>query len=216
MGLTNRVIMDNNVDAIEREIILKYNDYRSYNSDNDVLLSLRKDIINKQVLANQKELLPDIIAFNDALREALRDMYDRAYRVWDKMINIIDEGDGEEMELTAKIYLDTDYPALHPIQGDDRQDLWYALCDEDLNPMYADGISVLTLTFPRDEDYTFDTFIGMDCPPPNWNEGLDPELTKDLHLISQFHNLFQHMLFAITDFIYVRKFRTEINVEIIK
>ena len=208
--------MDNNVDAIERKIILKYNDYRCYNSDNDVLLSLRKDIINKQVLANQKELLPDIIAFNDALREALRDMYDRAYRIWDKMIDIIDEGDGEEMELSAKIYLDTDYPALHPIQGDDRQELWYALCDEDLNPMYADGISMLTLTFPRDEDYTFDTFIGMDCPPPNWNEGLDPELTKDLHLISQFHNLFQHMLFAITDFIYVRKFRTEINVEITK
>ena len=154
--------MDNNVDAIEREIILKYNDYRSYNSDNDVLLSLRKDIINKQVLANQKELLPDIIAFNDALREALRDMYERAHRIWDKMINIIDEGDGEEMELTAKIYLDTGYPALHPIQGDDRQDLWYALCDEDLNPMYADGISVLTLTFPRDEGYTFDSFIGMD------------------------------------------------------
>ena len=147
--------MDNNVDTIEREIILKYNDYRSYNSDNDVLLSLRKDTINKQVLENQKELLPDIIAFNDALREALRDMYERAHRIWDKMINIIDEGDGEEMELTAKIYLDPDYPALHPIQGEDRQDLWYALCDEDLNPMYADGISMLTLTFPRDEDYTF-------------------------------------------------------------
>lgn len=208
--------MDINVELIEREIILKSNDYRWYNSDKDVLLSLRKDIINKQVLANQKELLPDIIAFNDALREALRDMYDRAYRIWDKMICIIDEGDGEEMELTAKCYLDVDYPALHPIQGDDRQELWYALCDEDLNPLYADGISILTLTFPRDESLTFDSFIGMDCPPPNWNEGLDPELTKDLHLISQFHNLFQHMLFAITDFIYVRKFRTEINVEIIK
>ena len=208
--------MDNNVDAIEREIILRYNDYRYNNSDNDVLLSLRKDIINKQVLANQKALLPDIIAFNDALREALLDMYDRAHRIWDKMIGIIDEGDGEEMELTAKCYLDFDYPALHPIQGEDRQDLWHALCDEYLNPMYADGISVLTLTFPRDEGYTFDSFIGMDCPPPNWNEGLDPVLTKDLHLISQFHNLFQHMLFAITDFIYVRKFRTEINIEIRK
>jgi hypothetical protein len=208
--------MDNNVDAIEREIILRYNDYRYNNSDNDVLLSLRKDIINKQVLANQKALLPDIIAFNDALREALRDMYNRAHCIWDKMIGIIDEGDGEEMELTAKCYLDVDYPALNPIQGEERQDLWYALCDEDLNPMYADGISVLTLTFPRDEGYTFDSFIGMDCPPPNWNEGLDPELTKDLHLISQFHNLFQHMLFAITDFIYVRKFRTEIIVEITK
>ena len=204
------------VEAIEREIIQKYNDYHRHDSNDDVLLSLRKDIINKKMLAIQKELLPDIIAFNDALREALREMYDRAYRIWDKMINTIDEGDGEEMELTAKCYLDVDYPTLHPMQGDDRQDLWYALCDEDLNPLYADGISVLTLTFPRDEGYTFDSFIGMDCPPPNWNEGLDPVLTKDLHLISQFHNLFQHMLFSITDFIYVRKFRTEINIEIIK
>lgn len=56
----------------------------------------------------------------------------------------------------------------------------------------------------------------MDCPPPNWNEGLDQELTKDLNLISQFHNLFQHMMFAITDFIYVRKFKTEITIEIRK
>ena len=81
---------------------------------------------------------------------------------------------------------------------------------------WQSSVPVLTLTFPRDEGCTFDSFIGMDCPPPNWNEGLNPELTKDLHLISQFHNLFQHMLFAITDFIYVRKFRTEINVEIKK
>lgn len=216
MGLIIKQLNGCGVETIEREIIQKYNDYHRYDSNDDVLLSLRKDIINKKMLAIQKELLPDIIAFNDALREALREMYDRAYRIWDKMINTIDEGDGEEMELTAKCYLDVDYPTLHPMQGDDRQDLWYALCDEDLNPLYADGISVLTLTFPRDEGYTFDSFIGMDCPPPNWNEGLDPVLTKDLHLISQFHNLFQHMLFAITDFIYVRKFRTEIKIEITK
>lgn len=216
MGLIIKQLNDCGVETIEREIIQKYNDYHRYDSNDDVLLSLRKDIINKKMLAIQKELLPDIIAFNDALREALREMYDRANRIWDKVINTIDEGDGDEMELTAKCYLDVDYPTLHPVQGDDRQDLWYALCDEDLNPLYADGISVLTLTFPRDEGYTFDSFIGMDCPPPNWNEGLDPLLTKDLHLISQFHNLFQHMLFAITDFIYVRKFRTEIKIEITK
>ncbi|SDQ75432.1 hypothetical protein SAMN04487826_2551 [Prevotella sp. khp1] len=208
--------MDYSVKVIEREIICRYNDYRCYRSNDDVLLSLRKDIINKRVLANQKEIMPDIVAFNDALREALQEMYNRAHRIWNKMIETIEEGDGEEMELTAKCFLDVDYPNLHPTQGEDRQDLWYALCDEDLNPLYADGISVLTLTFPRDEGRTFDSFVGMDCPPPNWNEGLDPELTKDLHLISQFHNLFLHMLFAITDFIYVRKFRTEINVEIKK
>ena len=210
------ILCDYSVKEIEREIIHGYHNTRCYDSDYGVLLSLRKNIINKEMLAHQKELLPNIIAFNDALREALREMYDRAHRIWDKMIENIDETDGEEMELTAKCYFDADYPALHPIQGGDRQELWYALCDEDLNPIYADGASVLTLTFPRDEDESFESFIGMDCPPPNWNEGLDPELTKDLHLISQFHKLFQHMLFAITDFIYVRKFKTEIKVEIMK
>ncbi len=216
MGLTCQNISDYSIEAIEREIIQSYNDCRCYSSNDDILLSLRKEIVNKKMLASQKELLPDIIAFNDALREALREMYERAHRIWNKMIQSIDETDGEELELTAKCYFEYNYPKQHPIQGKERQDLWYALCDEDLNPLYADGISILTLTFPRDEGYTFDSFIGMDCPPPNWNEGLDPVLTKDLHLISQFHNLFQHMEFAITDFIYVRKFRTEINIEISK
>ena len=59
-------------------------------------------------------------------------------------------------------------------------------------------------------------FYIVNCATGFWNEGLDYELTKDLHLISQFHNLFQHTLFAITDFIYVRIFKTEINIEIIK
>ena len=207
-------MMDSIVNIIEREIITRYISYHHYISNYDVLLSIRKDIINKQVLANQKELLPDIIAFNDALREALRDMYKHVQRILDKMKDTIYTTSCEEMEITATCYFDDDYPALHPIQGNDRQDLWYALCDDDLNPLYADGISKLNFAFPRDKCCSFDSFIGLDCPPPNWNEGLDPELTKDLHLIKQFHNLFEHMSFAITDFIYVRKFRTEINIEI--
>ena len=56
----------------------------------------------------------------------------------------------------------------------------------------------------------------MDSPPPNWNECLDQKLTKDLHLTLPFHHLFTHMKFAITDFIYVRQFETEINIEIEK
>ena len=61
-----------------------------------------------------------------------------------------------------------------------------------------------------------DEMLYLQEEPDNWNEGLDRELTKDMHLIHAFHNLFQHMLFAITDFIYVRNFRTEINIEIVK
>ena len=202
------------IETIESEIIYRFKRARCYESNDDCLLSLRRSIINKKVLAHQKEFLPDIIAFNDALREALREMYDRAHHIWDKVVQSIDEIDSEEMELTAKLYFDYNHPELHPLQGEDRQDLWDALCDGDLNPMYADGVSVLTLTLPRDEGQTFDSFIGMDCPPPNWNEGLDQELTKDLHLINQFHTLFQHTNFALTDFIYVRKFKSEINIYI--
>ena len=210
----NHGLYDYTIEAIENEIIYRYKSTRCYESNDDYLLALRRDIINKKVLAHQKDILPDIVAFNDALREALREMYDRAHHVWKKVIEVIDETDGEEMELTAKLYFDYTYPEQHPLQDEERQDLWDALCDGDLNPMYADGVSVLTLTLPRDEDGSFESFIGMDCPPPNWNEGLDQELTKDLHLINQFHTLFQHMNFAITDFIYARKFKTEINIAI--
>ena len=205
-------LCDYSIEAIEREIIYRYKSTRCYESYDDCLLALRRSIINKKVLAHQKDFLPDLIAFNDALREALRDMYDRAHRVWNKIVQSIDEADGRDLELTAKLYFDYTYPELHPLQGEDRQDLWDALCDGDLNPLYADGVSVLTL--PRDEGIAFESFIGMDCPPPNWNEGLDQELTKDLHLISQFHNLFQHMNFALTDILYVRKFKTEIEIKI--
>ena len=212
--LINFSLRDDSIEAIEKRIINRYNSTRCYDSDDDVLLSLRREIINKQVLAHQEVILPDIIAFNDILRDALHAMYDRAHRIWNKVSQNIDETDGKELELTAQCYFDYTYPKIHPIQDENRQDLWNALCDEDLNPLYADGVSVLTLTLPRDNGCSFDSFIGMDCPPPNWNEGLDQELTKDLHLISQFHKLFQHMNFAITDIIYVRQFKTEINITI--
>ena len=169
----NHGLYDYSIEAIEREIIYRYKSTRCYETNYDYLLSLRRSIINKKVLTHQKDILSDIIAFNDALREALREMYDRAHRIWDKVVQSIDEIDSEEMELTAKLYFDYNHPELHPLQGEDRQDLWDALCDGDLNPMYADGVSVLTLTLPRDEGQTFESFIGMDCPPPNWNEGLD-------------------------------------------
>ena len=73
---------DYDIELIEREILWKYNDNRHDYSDCDCLLSLRKSMINKRVLAHQEDILPDIIAFNDALRDALKDMYDRAYSIW--------------------------------------------------------------------------------------------------------------------------------------
>ena len=207
-------IHDYDIQCIENEILMMYNDFGHYDySKCDCLLSIRKDIINERVLAHQEEILPDIIAFNDTLTDALREMYDRAHSIWEEIKS--KDAWGESMELTAQCYLGYDYPLLHPVQGEDRQELWNAICDSGWNRLYDTGVS-FPLVFPRNLDDSFETFIGMDCPPPNWNEGLDQELTKDLYLICQFQKLFDHMKFAITDFIYVREFETEINIEIEK
>ena len=188
---------------------IRFDDYTQQKS----LLELRKRIINHQVLQHQEEILPDIIAFDNALRNALRDLYDRAHNIWKNICG--NKSYGDEISLTAKCFLGS-YPKLHPIQGDDRWELWCAINDYGWNPLYEEGIGLPALSFPSDINDSFEGYIGMECPPPNWNEGLDRELTKDLHLTSAFHNIFEHMNFAITDFIYVREFETEINVEFTK
>ena len=110
-------LQDYYIQLIEHEVNWKY-------FDDDIncgcLLSLRKDMINKRVLAHQKEILPDIIAFNDALRDALKEMYDRAHGIWESIKN---KAWGDNVELTAKCFLGYDYPELHPLQGDNRQEL---------------------------------------------------------------------------------------------
>lgn len=205
------MICDYDIKLIEEEILLKYNKDMINYSDCDCLLSLRKDMINKRVLTHQEDILTDIITFNDVLRNALKEMYDKIHSIWN---SIKDKDWGNSMEVTAKCFLSHDYPKLHPLQDEYRQDLWEAICDSGWNPLYEYGVNSL-LTLPS-KDMSFDEFIGMDCPPPNWNEGLNQELTKDLHLINAFHNIFSHMNFAITDFIYVRNFEMEFNIEITK
>ena len=60
-------IHDYDIKCVEDEILWTYDDPRNDYSNCGCLLSLRKDMINKRVLAHQEEILPDIIAFNDAL-----------------------------------------------------------------------------------------------------------------------------------------------------
>ena len=192
---------------LEEEIKLTYDgwDGDDYTRSKG-LLRARKSFLNEQALARQAELLPDIIAFNDALTDALRRMYDRAHEVYAQVSSLC-----PDIEVEAKCFLSYDYPSRHPYQEEDRQELWDALCDSGWNRLYDDGVA-FPFILPRDKEMSFDSLIGMDCPPPNWNEGLDPELTKTLHLIQQFHHLFDHTNFALTDFIFVREFNIEINI----
>lgn len=211
------ILLSDDIQRIEREIINAHKGigirYRNKDYSNFAcLLEIRKDLINKKVLKFQEDLIPEIVEFNEPLHNTLQKMYDKAYHIWIDFQKLRDWED--DIELTAECYLGPVHPARHPLQGEDRQDLWNALCDDELNTLYAGGVSLQTLTFPRDNKESFESFIGMDCPPPNWNEGLDSKLTEGLHLICQFNHLFDHTYWAITDFIYVRDFEIRIKVDV--
>lgn len=169
------------------------------------LLKLRRDILNEQALADQKSLLPYIIAFNDALYLALQKTYDHAHKLYSMMSAL-----EPNVELVAKCFLSKKYPSLHPFQNASRQELWDALCDTGCNSLYDTGVGY-GLFLPLQLGMSFEEFIGMDCKPDNWNERLDQKLTKDLHLINAFHNLFDHTNFALTDFIFCRDFVFEFS-----
>ena len=91
---------DYDIQCIEHEVLWKYDKSPCDYSECDCLLSLRKDMINKRVLVHQKEILPDIIAFNDALTAALRELYDRAHRIWN---SIKENEDFKDAEIEAKL-----------------------------------------------------------------------------------------------------------------
>lgn len=196
-------LQDYALQEIEKQIILVYNspiDIDHSYMDEASLLRVRKNIINRYMLQRQEKLLPDIIAFNEALREALRKVYDRAHDDYENNIGL-----GKDESVDACCFLDGDYPALHPLQTENRQELWEALLDSGWNRQY-DGVTHHPLVVNQKSKETFDEFIGMKSPYANWNEGLDPELTKDLNLINAFQHLLNQTEFAITDFIYCRDF----------
>ena len=188
---------DCNLQITEREILGSY--HRKDYSQVQCLCKVRKEMLNAQAMSRQKELLPDIIAFNDALRDALKVMYDRALSLYQQVSAI-----QPHIHLEARCSLDYNYPKLHPYQADHREDLWEALCNEG-NPYY-ETFGATHLIFNKGNCESFDSFIGMVDGITNWNEHFDPILTKDLHLIEAFHGLFEDMNFALTDFVFVREF----------
>ena len=169
---------------IEREIIRRYHrkDYEQYR----YLLELRKNILNEQLLEHQEELLPDIIAFNDALAKTLRALYNHASNLF-KQVSSLESN----IDLTARCYLSYNYPKLHPYQADDRQELWEILTDERMHPLYGSGVHN-SLYFRQGAHETWDEFMNL-----------------------AFHNLFEHLDFALTDFIYIRDFKESIEIDIL-
>lgn len=201
------------IKGIEEDLINSYNNEdRGYWDDKGVL-SLRKKLINEMVLSNQWDYIDTIKEFNNSLRDALIEMSDRAIHTYEDLSNKTELGD--EIKIKARLYFSKQYSKYHPIQGGDRQDLWNVLIDGSWNNGYASGIS--TYYLPQGAaGYPFDVFVGSSGRYPKWLDGFEKEFAERINLIDQFHHLYNHTEFALTDFIYVRDFYSVINVVIKK
>ena len=170
-------------------------------------MEMRKKVINRELKKHEKELLPDIVDFNEALTNAMKPMGEQSSQFKPSIPATRD------YDFEARIWFGEECPIEDNSNNLEysHQSLWNALIDLDCHREYQFGIHRPLTNMVLDSKETFEEFIGHSEATPNWNEGLDKELTKDLHLIMPFHSLFEHTQFALSDFLYVRKFRITIE-----
>lgn len=191
------------------------------------LLKYRKHILDKMVNDDIDNYQSEIREFNKRLVDALRDMYDRAKKLYEDVHDLSIEGNGygEEYEVIARIELDDQPSGLstsftinryHERLGmTDADLLWEVLTEEQrYNERYSNGICLYELYFRDDVHDSWEEFIGADRIP--WNLHLDEAKTKDIQLVMQFHHLYSNTHFAMFDFLYCRKFCSTINLRVDK
>ena len=212
----NKVFDDPRVKMLEEDIAL-WNEHCRYNDEErhviGHMLKLRSNVLWKlnEYDDDMKRLLTE---FNNALRQACAELYRRVMQTYNDYVNRNDCIGAFEVE--GKIFLGINYPEFHPIQRKATREVWDALT-QGFEPLYENGCA-WPLRFSKEYPplhsgtETFEKWIGMENESDNWNEGLDQEWSKDMHLVQPFHNLYEHCNFSLYDLIYVREFNLEVNV----
>ena len=149
------------------------------------LLGIRRNILHDYFVMDEKYKLL-LSEFNEALKLQLIDMRNRTIKLYESLKGNDVKND---MVVRGKCFLGYEYSKIHPVQTVRAKKMWAML------------------------NGTMDDFMPQE-EPDNWNEGLDRELTKDMHLIHAFHNLYEHMDFSIFDLLWVRDFNVELHAEI--
>lgn len=94
--------------------------------------------------------------------------------------------------------------------------IWAMLTDTDdscMDCMYGEEGAHRFFVRGNAEAPTEHDCIYLGGEPDNWNEGLDREMTGDMHLCYAFHNLYDHCLFSIFDLLWVRDFFITVSSE---
>jgi len=196
------------------DIIIGYMEYTGFSDVMDKLgvAKRRKYLIDKALVENcAEELREDILYFDKLLKEEVRKMEKICEDTWKDIIND-DVFLGEKnLNVCGKISIGSEYPALHPLQGDDRQTLWDMLVDESFRDNHAH-----VEAYNSKENYKKQKNRNRQEPDPLWREYMEvsreDEFVESLNLSDGFFHLYKNTFLAITDLIYVRTFETEIKI----
>ena len=176
------------------------------------LLEILKRILDSMFVLdeNYKVLLAD---FNEAMKQQLIDMRKRTIALYESVCR---GGISGSVEVTGKCFLGYEYSKIHPIQTMRAKKMWAILNGtiDDYMLLYCDdGVNGFGIYTENPEIESENRLLYMNEEVDNWNEGLDREMNKDMHLTYAFHNLFEHTEFSIFDLLWVRDFNIEIHVE---
>ena len=161
------------------------------------------DVRNKQLLTE----------FNEALRKQILETRKRVITLFN---SVSESGLTGDFEVTGKCFLGYEYSKIHPVQTIRAKKMW-AILNGSIDkyiPLYEDGVDLISVSSWDSEIPTEHPVLYLDDNLDNWNEGLDRNLTEDMHLIFPFHNLYSHMEFSIFDLLWVRDFNIEVNAEV--
>lgn len=207
------------VRSIEEQILNLYHEiegHRSTYKENKKairsFLEVRKRVLNSMfVLDEQNKRL--MAEFNEAMKKQLIEMRKRALDLYNSVYKPDMEG---SVEVKGKCFMGYEYSKIHPIQSMCAKKMWDVLNGtlDDYIVLYCeDGVNSFRINnyYPKVESENELLYLNEELD--NWNEGLDREMTKDMHLTYAFHNLFSHLNFSIFDLLWVRDFNIEIHVE---
>lgn len=196
------------------ETILSLEEHPCKNNDNEIerLFLERKKFLDAAFPFNN-ETSKLLRTFNESLRSALVETYEKTKEYYDKVLRWNDD---KTFRVESKLTLG-EYPALHPIQTERSHDIWNILSYGGYDNYY-DLVGINDLFMDKDcpeNINTLDYFLYLGRAGEkvdNWNEHLPTDWSKDMNLLYGFHNLYDHTWFSLYDFIFVREF--EQNYEI--
>lgn len=173
-----------------------------------ILLGMRRHLLAGMFVMDEhyKKLLSE---FNEALKKQLIKMRHESIKA---MKAIESAGIVGDIQCIRKCFLGYRYPKLHPVQTERAKKVWDILNGtiDNYVKLYDDGVMI---NHYYDAKETENQMLYLSDKVDNWNDELDREMTKDMHLIHQVHNLISHTDFSIFDLLWVRDFSMEINVE---